>query len=53
MIKNQPALNSYDCDQTRIITAPANNRIVVDAGPGTGKTAVACARVSGLLTIMV
>jgi len=49
MIKNQPALNSYDCDQTRIITAPANNRIVVDAGPGTGKTAVACARVSWLI----
>ena len=49
MTNNLPSLISYDCDQIRIITASANERILVDAGPGTGKTAVACARVSWLI----
>jgi len=40
---------SYDEDQLKIITASYDARILVDAGPGTGKTAVACARVSSLI----
>lgn len=32
-----------------MIESPPENRILVDAGPGTGKTAVACARVAWLI----
>lgn len=39
----------WDEDQKQIIEAAPSKRIVVTAGPGTGKTAVACARVSSLL----
>lgn len=35
--------------QHDIITAPVNARLLVEAAPGTGKTAVACARVGHLL----
>ena len=37
-----------DC-QERVIKAPPGNRVLVHAGPGTGKTAVACARVAHLI----
>jgi Rad3-related DNA helicase len=36
-------------DQRTIIEAPLDARLLVEAGPGTGKTAVACARVARLL----
>lgn len=36
-------------EQKAVITAPANARLLVDAGPGTGKTAVACARIAWLI----
>lgn len=36
-------------EQLEIIEAPTSARILVEAGPGTGKTAVACARVAHLL----
>ncbi len=36
-------------DQRSIIEAPVIARLLVDAGPGTGKTAVACGRVAWLL----
>ena len=36
-------------EQVQVITAPAEARILVDAGPGTGKTAVACARIAWLI----
>jgi hypothetical protein len=36
-------------EQKLIINAPASDRVLVEAGPGTGKTAVACARVAKLL----
>jgi hypothetical protein len=39
----------WDKDQLAIITAPADARLLVDAGPGTGKTAVACARIAHLI----
>lgn len=39
----------WDPSQAGVIDAPASARILVDAGPGTGKTAVACARVASLL----
>ena len=36
-------------EQARIIAAPASARLVVDAGPGTGKTATAAARTAALV----
>ncbi len=36
-------------EQSRIINAPPSAKVLVEAGPGTGKTAVACARVAKLL----
>lgn len=41
---------SWTGEQLRVIQAPANRRLLVDAGPGTGKTATACARIAWLLT---
>lgn len=38
-----------DPEQLRVIEAPANARLVVEAGPGSGKTFVACARIASLL----
>ncbi len=40
----------WTAEQRQIITAPAEARLLVDAGPGTGKTATACARIAWLLT---
>ena len=39
----------WDEEQKNIINSDPSKRIAVSAGPGTGKTAVACARVSTLL----
>ncbi|WP_161625782.1 UvrD-helicase domain-containing protein [Novilysobacter defluvii] len=36
-------------EQRRVIEAEAGARILVDAGPGTGKTATACARIAWLI----
>jgi hypothetical protein len=46
-----PGGRSFQCsdEQRLIIAAPASARILVEAGPGTGKTAVACARVAHLV----
>lgn len=38
-----------DPEQQRVIEAPANARLVVEAGPGSGKTFVACARIASLV----
>ncbi len=38
-----------DPEQQRVIEAPANSRLVVEAGPGSGKTFVACARLASLV----
>jgi hypothetical protein len=35
--------------QGGVITAPASGRLLVEAGPGTGKTYVACSRVAALI----
>ena len=40
---------NWDNDQNIIIETPDDCRILVDAGPGTGKTAVACKRVAWLI----
>lgn len=40
---------SLDPSQEAVVTAPIKERQVVEAGPGFGKTAVACARVAWLL----
>ena len=39
----------WDASQQAVIEALAEERLLVSAGPGTGKTAVACARVSHLI----
>ena len=44
-----PALIEWDESQREVIDAPPADRLLVGAGPGTGKTAVACARVSQLI----
>lgn len=44
-----PENNQKDPLQEAVITAPVSDRILVDAGPGTGKTTVACRRVAHLI----
>ncbi|ALO47615.1 UvrD-helicase domain-containing protein [Pseudohongiella spirulinae] len=39
----------WDKDQLEIISKASNLRIIVSAGPGTGKTAIACARLAHLI----
>ncbi|MGF6316126.1 UvrD-helicase domain-containing protein [Pseudomonas frederiksbergensis] len=39
----------WDPSQHAVISASGNARLIVDAGPGTGKTAVACARLASLI----
>lgn len=39
----------WDKPQQKVIESSPNERILVDSGPGTGKTAVACARVAWLI----
>lgn len=39
----------WTSEQSEIIHAPSDARLLVEAGPGTGKTAVACARVASLV----
>lgn len=36
-------------EQNKIITSPKVHRLLIDAGPGTGKTATACSRIAHLL----
>ena len=45
-----PAAPAWDSEQLAVVTAPPNARLIVTAGPGTGKTAVACGRVAHLVT---
>ena len=40
---------SWSSEQNLIIEAKAAQRLLIDAGPGTGKTAVACARIAHLI----
>jgi len=40
----------WDKDQLKVIEADPDARLVVEAGPGTGKTAVACARLAHLVS---
>ena len=40
---------SWSSEQNLIIEAKASQRLLIDAGPGTGKTAVACARIAHLI----
>ncbi|MBA4064400.1 MAG: hypothetical protein C0501_11945 [Isosphaera sp.] len=44
-----PAAPTWDAAQLAVVSAPPAARLLVGAGPGTGKTAVACARVAALL----
>lgn len=48
-IEVEPAAESDDGAQQGIIDGPAERRVRVDAGPGTGKTWTACARAAALL----
>jgi hypothetical protein len=47
--KSPYAVDSWDPLQASVITSPAHDRLLVDAGPGTGKTAVACARLGHVI----
>ncbi|PDS99265.1 hypothetical protein CO659_00115 [Rhizobium sp. S9] len=47
--KNGPSAGEDDNLQNEVISAPATDRLLVDAGPGTGKTFVACSRVAALI----
>lgn len=40
---------NWTASQRQAIEADTNSRILVDAGPGTGKTSTACARVAWLI----
>ena len=40
---------NWDKDQLSVIVAEHDKRLLVEAGPGTGKTAVACARIAHLV----
>lgn len=40
---------NWDKRQEKVIQASPSDRCIIDAGPGTGKTAVACARVAWLI----
>lgn len=40
----------WDSSQRAVISAGETRRLIVDAGPGTGKTAVACARLAHLVS---
>lgn len=44
-----PAFEAKEATQDEVIEAPAYARLLVDAGPGTGKTWVACNRVAHLI----
>lgn len=39
----------WDASQERVIRSDVSARLIVDAGPGTGKTAVSCARLAYLI----
>ena len=43
-------ITTWTGEQKQVIEAPAARSLLVDAGPGTGKTATACARIAWLLT---
>ena len=47
-LSDAPSIN-FDNHQNEIIQHDVTSRIIVDAGPGMGKTAIACARVSKLM----
>ena len=40
---------NWDNSQREVIDAPPEARLLISAGPGTGKTAVACARIAQLI----
>lgn len=44
-----PLESGWDADQLGVIEEDTDARLVVEAGPGTGKTAVACARLAYLI----
>lgn len=43
-------IKSWDHLQKNVISAAGDENLIVEAGPGTGKTAVACARLAHLIT---
>jgi hypothetical protein len=47
--KREQSDENWDDYQISVIQAEPNSRIIVDAGPGTGKTAVACARAAWMI----
>lgn len=45
-----PVVETWDASQLVVVKAQGDQRLIVEAGPGTGKTAVSCARVAHLIT---
>jgi hypothetical protein len=43
------SVGSWDASQERVIKSDISARLIVEAGPGTGKTAVSCARLACLI----
>src|SRR5262249_10328990 len=41
--------SDWDRSQSTVIKAPSKARLIVEAGPGSGKTAVACGRIAHLI----
>lgn len=49
VVRNALMESGWDKDQLQVIENYADSRLIVEAGPGTGKTAVACARLAYLI----
>jgi UvrD-like helicase family protein len=50
LTKSTGRVTSWTTEQKQVIEAPVNQRLLIDAGPGTGKTATACARIAWLIS---
>ncbi len=48
-LEPQADAGGWTDEQRRVIETPADARMIVQGGPGTGKTAVACARIAHLI----
>ena len=45
------AISNWTAQQSSVVEAPYSARLIIDAGPGTGKTATLCARIAWLIQV--